>query len=140
MTSIPSLVNLANVCGRPWARHPWRKLVDALGPGVSTKARHRGHGQGPWDDISGAVKRRRRQTDLLLILLRMLLCPIHLSFVSAKYNLCIGVIGLTSIGHKKRDDIILKHSQCPSCHHELLSAYHHGTQLETAVKPGCICW
>jgi hypothetical protein len=60
---ITSLVNLANACGRPWARHPWRKLVDTLGPGVSTEARHKGHGQGPWDDTSGAVKRRRRQTD-----------------------------------------------------------------------------
>ena len=60
---ITSLVNLANVCRHPWARHPWRKFVDALGPGVSTKARHRGQGQGPWDEISGAVKRRRRQTD-----------------------------------------------------------------------------
>ena len=60
---ITSLVNLANACGRPWARHPWRKLVDALGPGVSTKARNRGHGQEPGDDISGAAKRRRRRTD-----------------------------------------------------------------------------
>ena len=49
---------------------------------------------------------------LLLILLRMLfpivLPPIHLSCVSANYNLCTGVHrrGLRSIGHEKRDDIM----------------------------------
>ena len=47
---------------------------------------------------------------LLLILLRMLfpivLPPIHLSFVSANYNLCIGAHrrGLRSIGHEKREE------------------------------------
>ena len=136
---ITSLVNLANACGRPWARHPCRKPVDALGPGVSTKARHIGHGQGPWDDIIGAVKRRRRQTDSAVDFAENVVVPdsplirqpkgdrsLVLTFIAR-------VISLTSIGHKKRDDIILEHSQCPSCHHELLSAYHHGTQLETAV-------
>ena len=130
----------------PLGSSPVRKLVDALWPSVSTKARHRGHGQGPWDDISGAVKRRRRQTDSAADFAENVVVPDSPLIRQPKGDKSLiptfiaRVISLTSIGHTKRDGIILKHSQCPSCHHELLSAYHHGTQLETAVEPGCICW
>ena len=58
---ITSLVNLAKHFDV--VKEVAVKLVDALGEGIPANARHRGHGKGPWDDISGAVKRRRRQTD-----------------------------------------------------------------------------
>ena len=56
---ITSLVNLAKHFDV--VKEVAVKLVDALGGGIQT--RQRGHGKGPWDDVSGAVKRRLRQTD-----------------------------------------------------------------------------